>query len=170
MDTSVGSFITMFRSKDQERSEATSSQPDVAHKPNDTQPVNQFEVKFAPTNNEHISIEHKEKEKLLDGKSLAIRIPKRPPHWVKELNRINFECLGHMSDLKRTTVLQTMDKTIQILNDRYKEAEKNPTMAGFVAKFTRKCLYIYRYLYRSFESVSWIEFDVRVWAERLMQI
>lgn len=73
--------------------------------------------------------------------------------WLNDVTRFNQKCLGSIIDLKSTTVLDGMDSMIGKLTDDYHEYYKSPKLAVALARYVRQFLYVYRYLYQSFELV-----------------
>lgn len=73
--------------------------------------------------------------------------------WLKEVEKINQQLLGSITELKTTFVLDAMDFLIAKLSDNYHEYYKAPKVANALAGFIRVDLYIYRNLYAHFEMV-----------------
>lgn len=74
--------------------------------------------------------------------------------WLNEVTRTNQMFLGSMIELKSATILEGMDFLIGKLADDYHEYYKSPKLAVALARYVRQFLYVYRYLYQSFELVS----------------
>lgn len=74
--------------------------------------------------------------------------------WLNDVTRTNQQFLGSMIELKSATILDGMDFLIGKLTDDYHEYYKSPKLAVALARYVRQFLYVYRYLYQSFELVS----------------
>lgn len=74
--------------------------------------------------------------------------------WLNDVTRTNQQFLGSMVELKSGQILDGMDFLIGKLADDYHEYYKSPKLAVALARYVRQFLYVYRYLYQSFELVS----------------
>lgn len=73
--------------------------------------------------------------------------------WLNDVTRTNQKFLGSMIELKSEEILEGMDFLIGKLTDDYHEYYKSPKLAVALARYVRQFLYVYRYLYQSFELV-----------------
>lgn len=73
--------------------------------------------------------------------------------WLNDVTSTNQQFLGSIIELKSTTILDGMDFLIGKLTDDYHEYYKSPKLAVALARYVRQFLYVYRYLYQSFELV-----------------
>lgn len=73
--------------------------------------------------------------------------------WLNDVTRTNQKFLGSMIELKSEEILEGMDFLIGKLVDDYHEYYKSPKLAVALARYVRQFLYVYRYLYQSFELV-----------------
>lgn len=73
--------------------------------------------------------------------------------WLNDVTRTNQNFLGSMVELKSEEILEGMDFLIGKLAEDYHEYYKSPKLAVALARYVRQFLYVYRYLYQSFELV-----------------
>lgn len=73
--------------------------------------------------------------------------------WLNDVTKTNQKFLGSMIELRSEEILEGMDVLIGKLTDDYHEYYKSPKLAVALARYVRQFLYVYRFLYQSFELV-----------------
>lgn len=73
--------------------------------------------------------------------------------WLNEVDKKLYFCMGSLKALQKNAILESMDYFINKLTNDYDFLIK-PKIADILANYIRTYLCVYKYLYRSYEMVS----------------
>lgn len=74
--------------------------------------------------------------------------------WVEDVNKINQKLFGNIVELGSTVILDAMDYLIQKLSVGNIDYPRAPKLAKRLARYLRRCIYVYHYLCHPCNLVS----------------